>query len=334
MTNTIAILIPVYKNSRNLKICLESILSQTILPDEILICDDCPISPVKNDIEEYFNKYSIKYILNEENIGRTKNYRKLLEICNSDYVLMLDGDDMIIDIHFISDAKKIISEHDIALLTGRCQNRYSDQLVLVNKIHNKIGIVNGRDYVFKWNQSRNILPHSSTIFDREKAIDLNAYTLDILNTDILALRLIALSGEIYISNKVYSQWNFTGENASLTSDITEFVNNFQYILLPYRTSIGSREGKLVYLKIWITNATFVYLGTVANSVFKNDDFLLLYYEFLKNFIKKYSRHNPIILIGVLTYLPKLLLIACVRGFTKSMYFTLMMKRKNYLSYNK
>ena len=50
---------------------------------------------------------------------------------------------------------------------------------------------------------------------------------NIINTDIISQRLLLLEGDIYLSNKIYSQWNFTGENASSIREVDDFISNFE-----------------------------------------------------------------------------------------------------------
>ena len=75
---------------------IQSILNQTVLPNEIIICDD-----VSTDLTlELLLKASASspipiYIYkNEHNLGSTKNFEKAINLCKGDIIFLADQDDL------------------------------------------------------------------------------------------------------------------------------------------------------------------------------------------------------------------------------------------------
>ena len=83
-----------YNNEKYIKRCIESILSQTRLPDEVIICDDCSKDQSIEIIREYirFNPF-IKLICNPHNLGPSANRHKAICNATSKFVINIDGDD-------------------------------------------------------------------------------------------------------------------------------------------------------------------------------------------------------------------------------------------------
>lgn len=92
----ISVLIPTYNRPKFLRRALLSVLSQTRLPDEIIISDDNPESEENfNSIKDLLQEYDklIKYQKNKTRLGVKKNYLKLLEEANYEYIKFLADDD-------------------------------------------------------------------------------------------------------------------------------------------------------------------------------------------------------------------------------------------------
>lgn len=95
---SISLVVPAYANSYFLKETLYSIINQTVLPNETIIVDDCfssRTSKTLNMFEKSF-KGRLKLIVNEENKGITKTTHTALLNTESDYVGLLDSDDLLL----------------------------------------------------------------------------------------------------------------------------------------------------------------------------------------------------------------------------------------------
>ncbi|MBR5177773.1 MAG: glycosyltransferase family 2 protein [Lachnospiraceae bacterium] len=74
---------------------LDSIINQSVKPDEIVVCDDCSSDNTVVILKEYAEKHSIvKVFKNESNLGFIKNFEKAAKLCSGDYILFSDQDDI------------------------------------------------------------------------------------------------------------------------------------------------------------------------------------------------------------------------------------------------
>lgn len=94
MRPQISIALATYNGSKFLRKQLNSIYSQTRLPDEVVVCDDCSKDDTVSILEEYNEKYGLKYYLNEKNHGVNYSFYRAISLCSCDYVALCDQDDI------------------------------------------------------------------------------------------------------------------------------------------------------------------------------------------------------------------------------------------------
>lgn len=94
MKDTVSIAIATYNGEKYLRDQLDSLYSQTIIPDEIIVVDDCSNDATKDILEEYNAKKGLRYIINENNLGVNKNFEKAIRSCKSEYIMICDQDDI------------------------------------------------------------------------------------------------------------------------------------------------------------------------------------------------------------------------------------------------
>lgn len=92
---TIAVVMGTYNGARFLSKQIDSILNQTMMPDEIVIVDDCSTDDTQKIINDFAAKYpQIKPFRNELNIGLNRNYEKAASLSTCDYIFFSDQDDI------------------------------------------------------------------------------------------------------------------------------------------------------------------------------------------------------------------------------------------------
>ena len=94
MRGSLSVIIPNYNKEKYIKRCVDSIISQTFLPEEIIIVDDASTDASKEVIESLSKEYSIiKPVFLQIN-GGVSNARNVgLSKSNSEYVTYIDSDD-------------------------------------------------------------------------------------------------------------------------------------------------------------------------------------------------------------------------------------------------
>ncbi len=75
---------------------LDSILCQSLIPDEIIICDDSRNDKTYKAIENTIAQHSeiIKYFKNKTQLGVSKNFEKAISMSNGDIIFLSDQDDV------------------------------------------------------------------------------------------------------------------------------------------------------------------------------------------------------------------------------------------------
>ncbi|MBU1822740.1 MAG: glycosyltransferase family 2 protein [Bacteroidetes bacterium] len=91
----ISVALCTYNGEKYLPEQLESILSQTVPVNEIVVCDDGSNDATLAVLQKFASKapFPIRVFQNEVNLGSTKNFEKCLSLCQGDYILLCDQDD-------------------------------------------------------------------------------------------------------------------------------------------------------------------------------------------------------------------------------------------------
>ena len=91
----ISIAIATYNGEKFIKEQLDSIFNQTILPDEIVICDDNSNDNTLNIVNEYKDRnIPLVIVKNKINQGYKKNFYNAIKKCRGDFIFLCDQDDI------------------------------------------------------------------------------------------------------------------------------------------------------------------------------------------------------------------------------------------------
>lgn len=84
-----------YNGEEYLSYQLETIMNQTVIPDELIICDDRSSDQTMDILSTYQEKYPqiLKVFQNENNLGFIKNFEKALYLCTNEIIIISDQDD-------------------------------------------------------------------------------------------------------------------------------------------------------------------------------------------------------------------------------------------------
>ena len=98
MNDTITIIIPAYNKVDYISQTIESALNQTYPNYEILIVDDASSDGTELVIKKYLSD-KVRYIRHERNLGPSITYNDGIRMSNSEYVTILDNDDILLPNH-------------------------------------------------------------------------------------------------------------------------------------------------------------------------------------------------------------------------------------------
>ncbi len=85
-----------YNGALYLQEQLDSIAAQTRLPDELVVCDDRSSDGTRKMIEAFAAKapFPVRLYVNEKNLGPTKNFEKVIGLCEREIIALSDQDDV------------------------------------------------------------------------------------------------------------------------------------------------------------------------------------------------------------------------------------------------
>lgn len=128
INKTISVVMATYNGAKYLREQLNSILSQSIHVNEIIIVDDCSSDDTIEIIKDYQQQYPfIHLIINKFNMGVVKTFEMAISNCHGKYILFSDQD----DVWFENKVETLVNNIGDNLLI------YSDAVVVDQKL-NKI----------------------------------------------------------------------------------------------------------------------------------------------------------------------------------------------------
>lgn len=209
MKVTISVCIATYNGEKYIKEQIDSILSQTILPDEIIISDD---NSTDNTIEiiKSFNNPMIK-IFKNNNKGIIKNFENALVNSTGDYIFLCDQDDIWSN-NKIEKIKEKLKEYDLVVHNAEIKysNSQKDKNDLFNVYKSKKGIIK--------NLYRNSYIGCCMAFNRKILKNSLPFSKKICMHDVWIGLVAEISGKVYFEKDILMLYRRHGENASLTCE--------------------------------------------------------------------------------------------------------------------
>ena len=90
----ISLVMATYNGAKYIREQMDSILSQTLKPDEIIVVDDCSADETVSILHEYKTRCNIKIYVNSENSGVNRNFEKAISLARGEYIFISDQDDI------------------------------------------------------------------------------------------------------------------------------------------------------------------------------------------------------------------------------------------------
>lgn len=124
-------------NPQHFDTALKSIFTQTVLPDEVVLVVDGPVSEKTNSVIEKYqweNEF-FKVIRLEENVGHGNARRAGLKSCNCDIVALMDADDICIPQRFEKQIKEFEKDSELDIVGGQITE-------FIDDVSNVVGVRN------------------------------------------------------------------------------------------------------------------------------------------------------------------------------------------------
>lgn len=237
MTNLpkVSILIPTFNQEDCVSSAILSALAQSYPNLEVIVVDDASPDRTAEKVG-VFNDSRLRYVRNEKNLGRVRNYRRALyELATGEWAVVLDGDDFYIDNHFISKAIALAySQPGILIVSARhkvvTRTRTSESLGLGEMV------ITGKEALLSYHDHRYHFSHLGTVYHRPSALANDFYRVDVISSDWESLLRLALNGKVAYLDCVVGCWNLHETNASLSNCWKDLVENLKIWESIYQTS--------------------------------------------------------------------------------------------------
>jgi len=93
---TISIALTTFNGAKYLTTQLDSFAKQSLLPTELVVCDDCSSDQTLAILEDFKRTapFDVHIYKNTHNIGLNKNFEKAISLCSGDLIFLSDQDDV------------------------------------------------------------------------------------------------------------------------------------------------------------------------------------------------------------------------------------------------
>ncbi|MBO9731718.1 MAG: glycosyltransferase [Chitinophaga sp.] len=171
-----SVLMPVYikENPEYLKLAIQSLLEQTVLPSEIVIVEDGPLTPALHEVINTFalahpGKFNIIQLSDNHGMGYAMDTG--LQQCKCDYVARMDSDDIARKDRFEIQTAFLKKHPEIDLL-GSYIEEFSTNPGDLNRFR-KVPVTH--DDILAFARYRNPINHMTVMFKKKKALEVGSY---------------------------------------------------------------------------------------------------------------------------------------------------------------
>ncbi len=214
----VTIMIPTYGQARFVGEAVGSALAQDWPNLEVLIADDCSPDATRSAVARYLADPRVRYIRRETNLGRVANYRQTLADARGEWVLNLDGDDYLTDSGFISAAMAQAARDPlIVLVFGQAQTgEIGDLMNAVPPDLGPAGMMDGETFLMRYPPFTAVcIPHLAALYNRARALAIDAYRADIHAADAEMLYRLGAGGrKVAFVPRCAGVWRIHGGNAT------------------------------------------------------------------------------------------------------------------------
>lgn len=171
-----SVLMSVYKNDNPsyFDFALESIEQQTVVPNEIVLVEDGPIS---NNLEKIIQKHASKFngefkiVKLDANNGLGNALKIGTKYVSNKWFARMDADDYSVSNRFEKQLEKILDNPDLAVVGGQVKEFANN----VNNIVGKRRVPMTQDKILKFIKWRSPFNHPTVMLNRDKVLNVGGY---------------------------------------------------------------------------------------------------------------------------------------------------------------
>lgn len=158
-----------------LKLSIESMLNQTIMPDEIVIVKDGPIT---EELEVVLNQYVLKYInlfkivISETNIGLGRALNLGLQKCENELVARMDTDDISLAERCEKQLKFFENDKNLDIVGTMVDEFYDNPKEIISS---RI-VPTSHEDIYKFAKKRSPFNHPTVMYKKSSVINCGGYS--------------------------------------------------------------------------------------------------------------------------------------------------------------
>lgn len=224
----LSIIIPCYNGWKYISKCLNSLETQTKLPHEVIIVDDCSTDDSYEKLKEYIPNTNIYIVLlqNKVNSGPGKTRKAGIEAATGNYIAFCDCDDWF-EHDFVFDITNMIIEKGADLILFDNYVAFEDgKKYKQNRTKGK-EFATKNDFIVESNLSLCRLVASTELFKNAVHVDLHHE-----EDSVLVIQLLERSNLIGVIDKAYYNYYFRDDSLSKKDSpqiYKDEINAFGYI---------------------------------------------------------------------------------------------------------
>ncbi|MBP3643954.1 MAG: glycosyltransferase [Alistipes sp.] len=210
---------------------LDSVFKQTILPNEIVLVKDGPLTAELDAIlDEYSTRYPIfKFVVNETNLGLGRALAKGIEACTYEYILRMDTDDIIPSERFAKELEALDKGYDVV----SCWS-----ILFENDINNVVAVKTRpehHDDIVKLAHKRSPICHPGCAYRKSSVLRAGNYMHNLMYEDYdLWVRMIITGSKFYNIQEVLYYLR-------TSMDLVKRRGGFKYALNEMRNFLRFKE---------------------------------------------------------------------------------------------
>lgn len=170
-----SVLMSVYKNDKTeyVKLAIDSILNQTLKPDQYVIMIDGPISDdLKKILLDYEKKDKIVELhFRDKNLGLGLTLNEGLNYCKYEYVARMDADDEALPNRFEEQIKYLENNREVDVI-GANMYEYDEEM---KKIISQKNVPETDKELKEYVKFRNPINHPTVIFKKDRVLEVGSY---------------------------------------------------------------------------------------------------------------------------------------------------------------
>lgn len=150
MSNSLSVILPVYNVQAYLPACLESLMAQTLQPDEIIAVDDGSTDACSQILVDYALRMPNLRIIRQANGGLSAARNVGLDAASGEYVAFVDSDDFL-SLNIFEESLRRVRDDKLDMLLFNAmyhfEGRESDRLIYTNV--SESSVLTGADWLYE-----------------------------------------------------------------------------------------------------------------------------------------------------------------------------------------